>query len=181
MPRIEPVDSQSAGGKARQLLADVQAEWGMTPNVLLTLANAPAALEAYLGFSNALAGGVLSAELREQIALSVAQANECEYCLAAHSGIGKSLGLSAEAIADARRGTSPDRKVEAVLHFAQEMVARRGWVSEEGLLRARGAGCTDQEIVEIIANVAVSILTNYFNHVAETELDFPRAPPLADV
>ena len=175
MPRIRPIDLQKASGKSRQLLDEVQAEWGMSPNIVRTLAHAPVVLEGYLGFSNALSEGVLSAELREQIAVSVAEANHCDYCLAAHSALARTVGLSEEAIMDARCGASPDRKVEAVLGFARQIVAKRGRLDDGDLARLRDAGYRDEEIVEIIANVAINIFTNYFNHVAATEVDFPSA------
>ena len=108
----------------------------------------------------------------------MAQVNRCDYCLAAHCAIGKTIGLSDDAIADARRGTSPDRKVEAALHFAQQVVTRRGLVSEDSLCQLRNAGYTEQEIVEIIANVSLVIVSNYLNHAAGTEIDFPRVPQL---
>jgi uncharacterized peroxidase-related enzyme len=173
MPRLQPVDPENASEEARRLLQTVQDDWGMTPNVVRTLANAPLVLEAYLGFSNALGGGVLSAELREQIAVTVAEANHCDYCLAAHSAIGRTVGLSEDAIADARRGASPDAKANAAIRFAREMVEKRGWVDDEDVSRLRAAGYGDEEIVEIVANVAISIFTNYLNHVAGTEVDFP--------
>ena len=179
MPRIPPIDPANTTGRTRELLDDVQTEWGMTPNVIRTLANAPAALDGYLSLGSALAGGVLPAELREQIAVTVAQANRCSYCLAAPCAIGKSIGLSEDAITDARRGVSPDRRVEAVIHFAQQIVTQRGWVTDNDVSRLRDAGYGDREIVEIIANVAMNIFTNYFNHVAGTELDFSEVPELA--
>ncbi len=179
MPRIPPIDPANTTGKTRELLDDVQTEWGMTPNIIRTLANAPAALDGYLSLSSALAGGVLPAELREQIAVTVAQANRCSYCLAAHCAIGKSIGLSEDAITDARRGVSPDRRVEGVIHCAQQIVTERGWVTDNDVPRLRDAGYVDREIVEIIANVAMNIFTNYFNHVAGTELDFSEVPELA--
>jgi uncharacterized peroxidase-related enzyme len=168
------VANESATGKAKQLLEGVQSEWGMTPNVVRTLANAPAALEGYLNLSKALAGGVLPAELREQIAVAVAQANRCDYCLAAHCAIGKSVGLSDDAIRDARRGLSPDTKVDTVLHFVWQMVERRGWVDDDAVARLRAAGFGDEQIVEIIASVAMNMFTNYLNHVAGTDVDFPE-------
>jgi uncharacterized peroxidase-related enzyme len=152
----------------------------MAPNVIRTMATAPAALEGYLGLQRGLGGGLLSAPLREQIAVTVAQANGCDYCLAAHRAIAKTVGLSEEAIADARRGVVPDKKVEAALQFSRQLVEQRGWVGEDGLRRVRDAGYSEQEIVEIIANVAMNIFTNYLNHVAETEIDFPTVPELAN-
>lgn len=173
MPRFEAINPEQADGKAGQLLQGVQKKLGMVPNLMRTFANSPAALEAYLGFSTALSKGALSGKLREQIALAVSEANGCNYCLAAHSAIGKMLGLTEQDIRDNRRGESPDRKVEAALRFAGQVVEKRGWVTDEDVGQARAAGYGDGEIVEIISNVAFSILTNYFNHAAQADVDFP--------
>ena len=174
MQRITPVNPAEATGKAKQLLDAVQAKIGMTPNLMKTLATAPAALEAYLNFSGALASGTLDAKLREQIALTVAQANSCEYCLSAHSAIGKMVGLKPEEIAASREAHSADAKRDAGLQFAQAVVVQRGEVSDLDLEKAKSAGFSDGEITEIVANVAVNIFTNYYNHVARTVVDFPR-------
>jgi uncharacterized peroxidase-related enzyme len=176
MPRLQPIDPDNAPETARRLLQSVQSDWGMTPNIVRTLANAPLVLEGYLSFSNALSSGLLPAELREQIAVTVAEANHCNYCLAAHCAIGRTVGLSEDAISDARRGASPNAKVNAVIRFAREMVEKRGGVDDDEVSRLRAAGYGDEEIIEIIANVAISIFTNYLNHVAETEVDFPEVP-----
>jgi len=163
-----------ANGKAKQLLDAVQAKLGMTPNMVKAMAQSPAVLEGYLSFSGALAGGQLSVKLREQIALAVAQANQCEYCLAAHSALGKMAGLSEEKILASRYLDSADGKVGAALRFAQEVVVTRGEVSDDGLARLRAAGFADSEVAEIIANVALNIFTNYFNRFTRTDVDFPK-------
>lgn len=178
MPRIQPVAYESAGGKAKELMDNVHCQWGMVPNLLRTFAHAPAVLQGYLGMADALAGGVLPAKLREQIALTVAERNGCDYCLAAHSAIGKSVGLSEDSIADSRRGTSADSKQNAALGFARHLVEYRARVNDDHVDRLRSAGYSEQEIVEIIAHVALNIFTNYFNHVAGTELDFPPVTEL---
>ena len=174
MPRIAAIDPAHAQGKARQLLDAVQAKLGLTPNLVKTLANSPAALEGYLGLGNALAGGVLDAKFREQIALAVAQANSCEYCLSAHTALGSLVGLAAEEILASRASRSADARQDAGLRFAQALVVNRGEVSDAAVNRVRAAGFTDAEITEIVANVAANIFTNYFNHVARTVVDFPR-------
>lgn len=173
MQRLAAINPAEAVGKAKQLLDGVQAKIGMTPNLMKTLAAGPAALEAYLNMSAALATGGLDAKLREQIALTVAQANSCEYCLSAHSAIGKMVGLKPEEIAASREAHSADAKRQAGLQFAQAVVVERGEVSDEALARVRAAGYTDGEITEIVGNVAMNIFTNYFNHVARTIVDFP--------
>ena len=173
MARIQAIDPRQAQGKTKALLDGVQKKLGVTPNLIRTLAVAPAALEGYLGFSQALAGGRLSARLREQIALAVAGANACEYCASAHSAIGKSLGLDEAERTANLEAKSQDVKVTATLQFARHVVAERGWASDEALQRVREAGYGEDEIVEIIANVALNLFTNYFNHIAATEVDFP--------
>lgn len=179
MQRLQAQDPKQATGKAKDLLDGIQAKVGFTPNLARTMANSPAVLEAYLNFSAALSTGGLSARLREQIALTVAQANGCTYCLAAHTAIGKMVGLSEEAVLDSRQGGSPDSTVAATLKFARRLIEQRGRVSDEDLLRLRKIGYGDGEIAEVVANVALNIFTNYFNHVAGTQVDFPPAPSLA--
>lgn len=176
MPRIQPIHPTEATGKAKDLLNAVQAKIGMTPNLMKTLAHAPAALEGYLNLSGALATGVLDAKFREQLALAVAQANSCEYCLSAHSTIGKMVGLGPDEIAQSRAAHAADAKRDAGLQFAQTLVVQRGLANDADLAAVRQAGFTEAEITEIVAHVALNIFTNYFNHVAQTEVDFPRVP-----
>ncbi len=175
MPRLDSVDPTVASGKTRELLEGVQSKLGMTPNLMRTMANSAAVLEGYLGLSGALANGHLSPELREQIALAVGEANGCDYCLAAHTAIAKSVGLSTDDILDSRRASPPDPHVAAALRFSRTLVDNRGRVEDADLNRLRAAGYGDGEIAEIVANVALNIFTNYFNHVAQTDIDFPRA------
>ena len=174
MSRIQQINPASATGKAKQLLDAVQSKLGIVPNLTRVLANAPAALEGYLNFSGALAGGVLSAKVREQIAIAVAQGNNCDYCLSAHTFLGGKAGLSENQVADARQAIGVTDKDDAILKFALSIVVQRGEVSDAALENARSAGLTDAEIVETTANVALNIFTNYLNHVAQTVVDFPE-------
>jgi uncharacterized peroxidase-related enzyme len=174
MPTITPVDPAHATGKAKQLLDAVQAKLGITPNLMKTLATSPAALEAYLNFSGALGGGLLEAQFREQIALAVGQANSCQYCLSAHTVIGGMVGLKPEEIKSSRESHSTEARKNAGLQFAQSIVVHRGEVAPNAVENVRKAGFSDGEIIEIVLHVALNILTNYVNHVAQTEIDFPR-------
>jgi uncharacterized peroxidase-related enzyme len=174
MTRIQALDPADASPKAQQLLAAVKAKIGMTPNMMKTMAQSAAVLDGYLGLSGPLGAGALTPRLREQVALAVGQANGCEYCLSAHSAIGKMVGLKPEEIAASRRATSSDTKTAAALRFVQELVVHRGVVDDNALRTVRGAGFSDTEIVELVANVALNIFTNYINHVAGTEVDFPK-------
>lgn len=178
MSRLNMVNAQQAEGKQKELLDAVQKKLGMTPNLVKVFANSPAVLEGYLGLNDSLSNGSLDAKVSEQIALSVAESNGCEYCLAAHSAVGKMLGLDRDEILDARQGTSRDSRVDAALQFAQSVVKNRGWVSDADLDKVRSGGYNDGEITEIVAHVVLNIFRNYFNHIAATPIDFPKADPL---
>ncbi|MDH3474173.1 MAG: carboxymuconolactone decarboxylase family protein [Rhodospirillales bacterium] len=173
MPRITPIDPTQAEGKAKVLLDGIQKSLGMTPNLMRSLAQSPAALQAYLDFNKALDGASLNAKTREAIALTVAGENGCDYCASAHTAVGGLLGAERAELAANLDGRSNDPRVAAVLAFARAVVVKRGWVSDEDLDAARAAGLGDREITEIVAGVAVNMFTNYFNHVAGTEVDFP--------
>ena len=84
------------------------------------------------------------------------------------------VGLKPEDIAASRRATSSDAKTAVALRFVQELVVHRGVVDDNALRTVRAAGFNDAEIVELVANVALNIFTNYINHVAGTDVDFPK-------
>jgi uncharacterized peroxidase-related enzyme len=174
MARIQPVNPDNATGKAKELLETVKKKMGGTPNILTTMARSPAALQGYLNLSGALAEGTLSAGLREQIALAVAGANSCGYCAAAHTAIGKGAGVDEDELAKSLDGEPSDAKAAAAVKFARTLVDKRGFASDEDLEALRNAGFDDGQVVEIVANVALNLYTNYFNHVAETDIDFPK-------
>ncbi|MBY0460025.1 MAG: carboxymuconolactone decarboxylase family protein [Gemmataceae bacterium] len=179
MSRLNTIDPTRAEGKAKTLLDAVKAKLGVTPNLTKVMANSPSVLEGYLGLSGALAGGALPPKLRELLALGVGEVNGCEYCLSAHTAIGKKAGLTAEQIVAGRKGTSEDAKTHDALRFARKLVETRGKVTDADVAAVRAAGYTDGEIAEVVAHVALNVLTNYLNNVAETEIDFPKAEPLA--
>lgn len=178
MSRIKQLSPENATGAVAELFTAIKGKLGMVPNLMRAIGNSPAALEAYLQFSGGLSGGSLSNQQREQIALAVGETNQCDYCVAAHSALGKMAGLSTDQICDARRGSAVDSKSDALIRFARKLVSERGHVSDEDLQELRGHGFSDGDLSEVVANVALNIFTNYFNHVAETDLDFPKAAPL---
>ena len=106
--------------------------------------------------------------------MASAETNACAYCASAHSIIGKSAGLSDDEITAARRGSSNDAKTDAALKFARSIIINRGAVSDEEVQAIKAAGYSEAEIAEIIAHVALNAFTNYFNKIAETEIDFPK-------
>lgn len=174
MSRLPLIQHETATGAAADLLAGVQKALGITPNMTKAMANSPAVLKAYLGFSGAIAGGTLPAATRERLALLTAQENGCDYCLSAHTYLGeKQAGLDAAAIEQARRGKADDPKTGAALAFAAAVLRTRGGVADADLEAARRAGLTDEEIAEVVGNVALQVFTNYFNKTADTDIDWP--------
>lgn len=174
MSRLPAIQTETASGKARQLLEAVQAKLKITPNMTRVMANSPAVLEAYLAFNGALAGGSLPAKLREEIALEVGEQNACQYCVSAHTAIGKLTGLTDTEIEQAREARSSSPKHTAALMFARHVVANRGQITDGDFEAARQAGFSDGEIAEIVAHVALNVFTNYFNTAAQVDVDFPK-------
>lgn len=174
MPRIAPLDLAQADSGVQATLSAVKAKIGMVPNLFKTFARSPAVLNGYLALSDALTKGALTAKQREIVALAVAQANGCHYCLAAHTLMGKGAGLSADAIAAARRGQAQDAQDNAVATFARRAVESRGQVTDADIASARAEGLDDARLVEVIAQVALNVLTNFTNNVADTDIDFPK-------
>jgi uncharacterized peroxidase-related enzyme len=179
MPRINTIHAENASAEQQQILASVKKGLGLVPNLVATLAQSPAAAHAYLAFSGALGKGSLPGKLQEQIALAVGETNSCEYCVAAHTLLGGKAGLTPDETLAARAAEAADPKTEAALVFAQKVVTERGHVTDEDVAGLRKHGFTDGDIAEIVANTALNIFTNYFNHVAGTVVDFPAAPKLA--
>lgn len=173
MPRIPVANPAHTDATTQATLNSLKAKLGVLPNMFLTLAQAPAALQSYVALSGALAGGKLNAKQREQIALAVGEDNACGYCLAAHTVIGGMVKLTPEEIAQARQGTAPNARDAALVQLAGRITATRGNLTEADVAAARKAGLSDGDILEVIGNVALNIFTNYVNHIAQTEIDFP--------
>ena len=174
MSRIHiPATINAAPVASRPLLEAVNKQLGVVPNLFRMVSNSPAALEGYLGMSGALGKGELPAQTRERIALAVAEINGCNYCLSAHTYLGKNLAQLDDAEITANRsGGSNDPKAEAAVRFAVRVTKERGHVSEEDLRKVKMAGYNDAQIIEIVQHVALNTWTNYINTVADTDIDF---------
>jgi uncharacterized peroxidase-related enzyme len=178
MPILKALDPATATNKTKQLLDGFQKALGLVPNLMRTLANSPAALAGYTSFNAALSQGMLSPQLREQLALAVANANNCDYCLSAHTALGSIAGLNPQQMLAAQQADSTDPKSQAALQFAFKVIENRGQLPASEIDALRSAGFNDAEITEIIGNIALNIFTNYFNHLAGTIVDFPAVRPV---
>lgn len=173
MPRLTQLTDAAASAEAKDIFGAIKAKVGFVPNLYRVAGNQPAVLGALLGFGEALGKGSFDARTREAIALAVAGANDCDYCASAHTAISKGLKIDDAEIGARLKGRSTDPRTNAIVRLAAALVERRGFASDADLKAARDAGLTDGDIVETIGNVAQNIFTNYLNHVARTDIDFP--------
>ncbi|MFC5002192.1 carboxymuconolactone decarboxylase family protein [Dactylosporangium cerinum] len=173
MNRLPLVTLETADPRQGELLEETRRQLGRVPNLYAALANGPQALAGYLALRDALTRGVLRARVREQLALLVAQENGCAYCVAAHVMRSAKLGLTDQQVTETRLGADADPHVAAILAVAHTVLHEGGRVGDEQLAAARAAGVTDAELAEVVAHVALNVLSNSFNHLAQPELDFP--------
>ena len=169
-----PATIDAAPAASQPLLEAVKKQLGVVPNLCRLVSTSPAALEGSLGLSGALAKGALPAQTRERIALAVAEINGCDYCLSAHSYLGKNLAKLDDAeIAANRAGASNDPKADAAVRFAAKVARERGHVGEDDVRAVKLAGYSDAQVIEMVLHVALNTWTNYINEVAKTDIDFP--------
>jgi uncharacterized peroxidase-related enzyme len=175
MSRIPtPATIADAPEQAQPMLEAVKKQLGVVPNMFRLISTSPQALEGYLALSGALGRGALPAATRERIALAVAEINGCDYCLSAHTYLGKNLAHLDDAEMTANRnGASNDPKADAAVRFAAQVARGRGQIGREDLSAVKAAGYTDAQLIEIVQHVALNTWTNYFNEVFKTDIDFP--------
>ncbi|MGE4112309.1 MAG: carboxymuconolactone decarboxylase family protein [Burkholderiales bacterium] len=174
MARITIVTPESANPEQKALYDAIQSQLGMVPNFLKVFANSPAALKAFLGLHGIAGAGSLDAQTRERIALALAQQNSCEYCLSAHTAIGRKAGLNGAEIEANRAGTSQDAKAAVAVKFARSLVAHMGEITTAELVEMREAGYSESDIVEVITHVGMNILTNLLGKAGRVDIDFPK-------
>ncbi|CAL2102332.1 Macrophage infectivity potentiator-related protein [Tenacibaculum sp. 190130A14a] len=172
--RIQTLNPETTTGASKELFDAVQGKLGFIPNLIKVMGNSPALLKTYLTLGELNGEGNFSNKFREQLALAIAEENTCNYCLSAHTAIGKMNGLTEAETVENRKGLSSDAKVQAALNFAQLVTKNRGNVTSDQIAEVKAAGYNDEDILEILLNVVVNTLTNYVNHIAETEVDFPK-------
>ncbi len=173
MSRVPLINPQDTAGERQILLRQIHSAFGATPNMFRAVANSTAALKSMWGSFGALGGGVIPAKLGEQIAVAIANRNVCEYCLSAHTALGRKAGASSQEMAAAQGGESDDPKTAAALRFALRVVDGRGQIDDTDVAQLRAAGFGDEEIVEILAHVALNLFTNYINVAFAVPVDFP--------
>lgn len=175
MQRLNSVQPENAEARAKALLDTVQQAFGTVPNAAKVMANSPAVLQSFLGFSTAMGEARIGEKLHNQIKLNTSENNECEYCTSILSAVAPTAGLSAAEVLVGRTGQAEDTRIKAALTFANDVLETRGKVTDDRLASVKSAGFDDGQIVEVVASVVLGCFTNFLNNVADTQLDVPPA------
>ena len=175
MSRLHTVEKAGATGEVKTLYEQIEKKMGAVPNIFTGMANSPVLLKAYLKLDELIEGGTLSPTEQDMARLVVSQYNGCSYCLAAHTRTGVSKGLSEEEIKAVRRGRPTDDQHQALVTFVRRILESRGAVDTADLQSFRDAGYSDGQVCEVITLIGQKMMSNYFNHVHQTDLDFPEA------
>jgi AhpD family alkylhydroperoxidase len=179
MKNLESLSPEQAPEISKQIFQGLKQKIGMVPNIYATIGNSGPALKATLSIGESLAGGEYSPKETEVIALAIAQANACNYCLAAHTAVGKGVGLSSDEALAVRAGESTDEKLNSLTILAKSITETRGYPEQSQIDAFFQAGYSRAALAELIVLVGLNTITNYTNHIAGTEIDFPAAPELA--
>lgn len=173
MERITLLTKEKAPQASQESLDTIISLFGKVPNIFKAMAHSGASLKAFLGIAGALKESTITPEINAKISLRIAAINGCEYCLAAHS-FSASKVLSKEEIEASKQGKSSDAKAQAAIDFAQAVMKKAGKVSDDEFEKAKNAGFSEAELLEIIAIVTLNFYTNAVNNVAQTKIDFPK-------
>lgn len=173
MQVLKAVDPNTATGKTKELFGITEKALKRVPSMIQVMGNSPAILNAYLLFNKAFEETKMTLKLRGLITTTVSEINGCDYTLSIAFALGRREGLTEEELTAAQRGEASDPKAAAAPALAAKTVRERGRVSGSDMEELRSVGFSDEEIVEIIALVALNIFRNYFNLIAGTEIDFP--------
>lgn len=174
-----PVPTPSDAPEAtRPLLAQLERGLGMIPNLFATIGHSPGTLAGFLSWDDALGKGSLARREIEQLNLHVSELNGCSYCISAHHALAGRAGLGAVEIEAARRGMGTNARETALLALARRVVRTGGSSAGTELAALREAGVSDAEIIDVLAIVAHKTFTNAVALVAQTAIDFPKAPRL---
>ncbi|GAB4421563.1 MAG: carboxymuconolactone decarboxylase family protein [Bacteriovoracaceae bacterium] len=173
MKYIEKILRVNAQPEAQVLLDQVQKNYGFTPNLMSTFANSPATMKAYLTLGDLMSKTSFTSEEQQAVLLAASVENKCDYCVAAHSMMAvKMAGMSPETLNSLVKGENiANSKIDILVRLTKEIVKSRGFASESIVKDFLNAGYKQQHILEVILGVAMKTLSNYTNHLAETEID----------
>lgn len=173
MSRIAIPTKETAPSQSKPILDRYEKNLGTIPNFFSLIGRSPDTLKA-IADMHATLGKSLGHKTRERIHIATAEVNGCDYCVSAHTFLGgKFSGLTKEDMDLNREGHSTDPKADAAIQFAYKVAKRRGHIEAADIDAVRAAGFTDEQIIDIVAELAFSFVTNLFNNTFKTDIDFP--------
>jgi uncharacterized peroxidase-related enzyme len=177
MSRLSIPSLESATGPTAEIYSQIKKAIGNVPNTFAAIgAFGPAALKAVLSADAVLAAGTLSKRDQETIKLVISAEAGCDYCVAAHSLLGKIAGLKPDELKKIRNGgPTGDAKRDALVRFVRMLAETSGTVSDDDFAAIKAAGYSDAQLVEISLAFATTVFTNVFNRINDTDIDFPAA------
>lgn len=176
MSRIPLIPQDQLSSASAELFAQVKKAVGKLPNAYATIGGySPSALAVLLGADAALGKGALARSEIEAIRLAVSELNGCDYCVAAHTMVGKMVGLQPEAMRQIRDGDATGQdKLDALIRFVRAVQTTRGTVPADELAAVTTAGYSPTQVIEALLVISMITFTNLVNRVNDTDIDFPR-------
>lgn len=164
---------QTAPAASRPLLQGIQQAYGFVPNLFAVFAESPAALEGALALARAFSQSTLTAVEQQFVALAVSEANDCEFCMAAHSTLAKRVAKADPALVAAARARErlPHPKLDALVSFTRKIVEQRGFVADADVAAFLRAGYTRANLLEVLLGVGMKTFNNYVDHIAQVPLN----------
>ena len=175
---LKPLNFDEAQSETQQIFTGLKTKIGMLPNLYAAMGVSDKLLGGYLSFVETLKTGEFSAKEYEAIALMTSEVNHCEYCISAHTALGKMQGFSEAETLDIRQNTVSDKKLNALVSLVNELISKSGHPSETTVSEFLLAGYSKAAFAELLAIVTMTTLTNYIHHNGNFEIDFPVAQPL---
>ena len=164
---------ETAPAGSRLLLEGLKKAFGFVPNLFAVFAESPAALQGALAIGEAFSKSSLSPAEQQLVALAVSVANDCQFCVAAHSMIAKHMAKADPALVAAARNreTLPDARLDALVNFTRNVVEQRGFVADADLAAFLKAGYTKAQVIEVLLGVGMKTFNNYVDHIAHVPLN----------
>jgi uncharacterized peroxidase-related enzyme len=177
MSRVKQIEVEQASGLVKNLFGKVEQGLGVIPNMFRCMANSTMAFDGFMKMKASLGAGKLEPRFQKLTTLAASEFNGCEYCVAANTKMSVDAGqLTDQECLDARRFMAQAPREAALLAFVKRVLETKGQVSDNDLAALRDQGFEDEDVVEILAYIVITTMTNYMSSVGHPDLDFPEAP-----
>lgn len=175
MKTLKPLTIEEANENSQVIFSAVKSKIGRVPNLYAAMGVSDKLLRGFLTFTETLKSGEFTSKEYEAIALATSQTNSCDYCLSAHTAIGKMNGFTEQDTLDIRDHSIEDTKLKAIGTLVSDLINLKGHPSDTTVDNFFDAGFNKAAFVELIAIVALTTISNNIYHNGGFEIDFPKA------